>query len=214
MHNPLRDSIEVGGRRARFYEIDGQRVAVCDDARTALRIADAIREEYPSALKLEIVGRLLFPHYEAMCSERDFVETLAAALWETAGLDILGRHDGEGGPRVFDWEQDAGIIRASLLQAYGLTLEQLADAVSYRELAQLMGSVPHDTPLGQALYYRTAKPPKPTKTNREERREFDKRKRFWALRDAEEPQAAASRGEQLNDRANALFAALAGKARE
>ena len=69
--------------------------------------------------------------------------------------------------------------------------------MTYLDLCSLLGSLlesESETPFQQAIYYRTAKPPKPTKYNREMREAFDARVRHYALgqnRDKIEAQNAA-----------------------
>lgn len=179
---------------------------VYDDADTALRVIDLFQdEELPIAVKSNILPKMLFVNPDAVLENiEDLAAFLDALLWETCGLDITNSRDHEASKRVIDWKADEAYISASLFAAYGRTYEELKRELPFSELCTVIGLVPHDTPMGQALYYRTAKPPKATKYNEEERRYFRERQRFFALKTPESKDHYAA----MNASANSAFSAL------
>lgn len=183
-------------------------VQVYDDAETALRVIDLFADtDLPIAVKANILPKMLFVDPDAVLNTvEDFDAFLDALLWELCGLDITDSRKAERSQKVIDWNDDEAYLSASLFAAYGRTYEELKRELPFRELCQIIGLVPFETPMGQALYYRTAKPPKPTKNNQEERKAFHERQRFFALKKHETKERYAS----MNDAATSAFAALKG----
>lgn len=180
---------------------------VYDDARTALKVIALFRDDDVSPwAKRRIVMRLLFPDPDAVEEGIEGLDGfLAHAVWEVAGLDIDGSHGGEYGSRIIDWEQDAEVIEASLWQAYSQPLQDIARKVSLRELGNLVGMAPHETPIGQAIYYRTADEPKSTKYNQDDIERFRRLRQAWALKDNG---AAGVADASANDHATSMFGAM------
>ena len=163
-------------RKPTAYLWEGREVLVHADADTSLRIIGLFEdEELDEETKAEILVRLLFPDPAAamVAVGNGLKPFLAALLWELCGLDVDGSHSAEtGGRRVIDFEKDSALIKASVMAAYGKSWEELSAQCTLRELTELLVLAPHETPIGQAVYYRTAKPPKPTKYNQEEVKRF------------------------------------------
>lgn len=186
----------------------GYRVRVHDDAATALKLVELAGDRsVSSAARSRICMELLFCDPQAVAGKVDDLPGLVAkALWEVAYIDVDGSHAKEtGAKKVIDWEADAPYIRASLYYAYGKPWDELAREVSYRDICHMVGMLPRETTMGQALYYRTASEPRATKYNQEEVRHFRERKRFWALKgkaDAADTMAAQ------NAQAGDIFASL------
>ena len=104
------------------------------------------------------------------------------AAWELCGIDLTGAHEGEcGGASAVDWERDEGIAKASLMAAYGLRWADAVTCMPYRDLMALVMLLPRDTPMGQAVYYRTADMPKGLSDKARE--EWLERRDFWQLAD-------------------------------
>lgn len=180
---------------------------VYDDALTALKVIALFGDEDVSPVgKQGILMRLLLPDPDAVAEAvADLSGFLALAVWEVAGLDIDGSHEGEYGAPVIDWEQDAEVIEASLWQAYSCPPGDIAAKVSFREFGQLVGLAPHDTPIGQAIYYRVADEPKSTKYNQDEVSRFRKLRQAWALKTSG---AAVDREAASNSHATSMFGAV------
>lgn len=197
-----------GSRRISVFSWGLIGVRVYDDAETALRVIDLFADEnLPIDIKASILPKMIFVDPESVLENIDdlsgFLDTL---LWELCGLDITDSRKHENSEKIIDWDDDESYLSASLFAAYGRTYEELKRELPFRELCTIIGLVPFETPMGQALYYRTAKPPKPTKNNQEERRAFKERQRFFALKKHETKERYAS----MNDAATSAFAALKG----
>lgn len=172
-------------RVPRTYVYNGKQVQVFDDARTCFSILELFEDEgvYPE-LKLEILLQLLFADPDAVVASFDpFEEFLAEVVWQVCSLDVTGKHADEClDESVIDWKQDEPFIRASVFSAYGRSWDEIMEASTLAECAQLVSLCPHETPIGQAIYYRTAKPPKLTKYNAEQVKDFRKHQAFWKLK--------------------------------
>jgi len=201
-----RSTIKKNGRRSSVYEWEGRRIRVYDDAETALRTIETFGDELMREEdKLVAVIALWLVDPRDFKRASDKAGLIAMLSWELCGIDVDGSHEDECGEKVFDWEQDIDYIKASLFNAYGMPWDDVIRAVPYRELCALVGLAPHDTPIGQALYYRTAEPPKETEHNREQVRAWKERREFWRLGGSD----SASHYEAANALADDMFASLA-----
>ncbi len=211
-------SRSVGGRYCNEYEYEGARVDVCDSALTAVLLAELFADEGLEGDEKEA----LFPAMVladpdaalAAVGPGSFWAMLAHVSWEAFGLDLLGEHAGEVEEPVFDWTEDAGRIRASLLQAYGIAWDETAPRTSYTEMCDLLAGLMEagETPLQQAVLYRTAEPPRETKYNREQVEAFRARREHFRLKGAGR---AADAAEAANDAMASMFMAeLAAAKRE
>ena len=201
-------SSKRGSRRVTVYQWETVAVRVYDDAGTALKVADLFQDDKLTIqIKERILLRLLFVDPVAVCREvPDFDAFIRSVLWSVCGLDVDGTHRKEYGKKVMDWKQDDERIRASLYATYGKSFDELKQEFPLSELCSLIGLVPHDTPMGMALYYRTAKPPKATKHNQEQVREFNRMRRFYALKKG----TNSDEFKNMNQAATAAFSALRG----
>ena len=113
------------------------------------------------------------------------------AAWELYGIDLTGEHAGEcGGQDALDWERDEGIVKASLMAAYGLHWSDAVTCMPYRDLLSMVMLLPRDTPMGQAVYYRTAEVPDGLSDR--QREEWLERRDFWLLEREDDDGSAAS----------------------
>lgn len=197
-----RRSRKVNGRLVSDYTWRGNVIGVRDSARNALLVIELFADEQLAPEQKEpLLVRMLFedPQQAMGIAGANLDDLLACIVWDAFGLDITADHEhaSEYEEPVFDWNEDAGRIRASLLQCYGTQWDEASASMTYLDLCSLLGSLlesESETPFQQAIYYRTAKPPKPTKYNRELRDAFDARARHYALgqgRDKIETQNAA-----------------------
>lgn len=179
----------VDGKRFRLFEWEDKRIRVRDDALTCLKIIELFGDEdVTPEFKAKVVMQLVFVDYVAVSSKiNDVFGLLKAVLKEICKIDL---ESSEEPKKVIDWEKDAEYIRTSLWQTYGVSFEELREKVSFIELGEMIGMCPFETPIGQAIYYRTAKAPARTKYNEEEVKRFQERKRFWSLEDQNDNGAA------------------------
>lgn len=159
----------VNGRFCTTYEYEGAEYDVCDSALNAM-LVNELFADLPAAI--ETAGR------------DGFWDMVDAVLWDAMGVDLYGTRGAAGCEEpVFDWDEDAGRIRASLLQAYGLDWDAVAGSMSYGAFLDLVAGLMEsgETPLQQAIYYRTAKCPRENKNNKEYVEAFRARAAHFAL---------------------------------
>lgn len=211
MHRSLtRCSRSVNGRYCNEYEYEGARVDVCDSALVAVLVSELFADEGLEASEKEALFPAMVladPDAALAAVGRDsFWPMLAHVSWEAFGLDLLGEHEGDVEEPVFDWAEDAGRIRASLLQAYGIAWDEAAPRTSYTEMCDLLAGLMEagETPLQQAVLYRTAEPPRKTKYNREQVEAFRARREHFRLKGAGR---AADAAEAANDAMASMFMA-------
>ena len=178
----------VNGRFCTTYEYEGAGYDVCDSALNAMLVNELFADtELSEEDKQQLLPAMLFADLPAAIETagRDgFWDMVDAVLWDAMGVDLYGTRGAAGAEEpVFDWDEDAGRIRASLLQAYGLDWDAVAGSMSYGAFLDLVAGLMEsgETPLQQAIYYRTAKCPKETKNNREYVEAFRARAAHFAL---------------------------------
>ena len=178
----------VNGRFCTRYEYEGAGYDVCDSAINAMLVNELFADtELSEEDKQQLLPAMLFADLPAAIETagRDgFWDMVDAVLWDAMGVDLYGTRGAAGAEEpVFDWDEDAGRIRASLLQAYGLDWDAVAGSMSYGAFLDLVAGLMEsgETPLQQAIYYRTAKCPKETKNNREYVEAFRARAAHFAL---------------------------------
>lgn len=200
----------VNGRFCTTYEYEGAEYDVCDSALNAMLVNELFADtELSEEDKQRLLPAMLFADLPAAIETagRDgFWDMVDAVLWDSMGVDLYGTRGAAGCEEpVFDWDEDAGRIRASLLQAYGLDWDAVAGSMSYGAFLDLVAGLMEsgETPLQQAIYYRTAKCPKETKDNREYVEAFRARARHFALR-GERPE-----GDRMAAANNAMASAFA-----
>lgn len=198
----------------RVIDVDGRRVRVFDSLGDFLLIRDALQDELlDDEERFQVLLAMLYADPQGVCDALggEVAHFVSETLWEAFGIDLEGVHESDD-VRVVDWDEDRDYITATTRSAYGMGFEDFAQ-LPYRECCALVGLAPHETPMGQAVYYRTAKPPKPTKYNAEERKHFREARKFWALG----RRRTRARGEDMEAKqsaADASFAALAARVRE
>ena len=199
------------GHPVSTYSWNGQQVDVYDSARNGVLIIELFQdEELQPDEKVQLLVRMLFPDTaEALAIAGEQTgELLIHIVWEAFGLDISEdqRHASEHEPAVFDFAEDAGRIRASLLQCFGIDWDEASRSLSYADMCSLLGMLLEadtETPFQQAIYYRTAKPPKRTKTNADLCNAFETRAKHFALNSKTEDAEIIA-----NDQAASMFAAM------
>ena len=94
-------------------------------------------------------------------------------------------HD-PGEPRVLDWVQDASLIFASFLQAYGINLAEQRGRLDWRYFYALFQGLPEDTKIREVMRIRRQPIPVPTKDNSEQIKAITEAKQFYALKISED----------------------------
>lgn len=161
LHERLPDSVTAGGKT---YRVDL-------DYRNVLRMIDVLGRE------------------EMLPSARDYValKCVMKRPPKNAGpvlaalRDVLFSADSEPAEqKLTDFEQDADLIRAAFLQAFGINLWR--DKVHWLEFTGLLGALPEGSRYADILGIRARPMPKPTKYNAEERAWLAKAKMKHAVR--------------------------------
>ena len=182
-------------RQARFvegvycneYEIRGHTYLICDSIRNALLVSELLEDEEMSqdAKQFLLPAMVFVDLQEAIdTAGEDFWEVLLDACWSALGIDLDGRHNTTNEDAVIDFKQDASRIRASFLQVYGMSFDDISSKTSYIQFMGLIKGLLEsgESSLQQAVYYRTAKPPKRTKYNEEEIKAFRKKQEYYRIK--------------------------------
>lgn len=192
------------------YDWNGEQLDVYDSARSGILVIELFQdEELTSDEKIQLLVQMLFPKFEETIKKAadQIGELLIQIVWEAFGLDISEdqRHTSEYEPAVFDFDEDAGRIRASLLQCFGIDWDEASRRLSYADMCSMLGMLLEadtETPYQQAIYYRTATPPKPNKHNKDLCDVFEARRQHFALEKSTE-----SHTKTANDITADMFAA-------
>lgn len=167
LQDRLPQGVTVGGR---FYRLDF-------DFRNVLRMIDELdRQDLMPEAKAYRALRCLTRHPRNVGPVLDAVKGLLFQRRSTSG------------PRVTDFVQDAGLIRAAFRQAYGIDLYK--DRLHYLAFIELLNAIPEGTRYSYVVGIRARPMPAPTKYNAEERSWLAKAKADVALHiDNEEERA-------------------------
>lgn len=165
LQDRLPQGVTVGGR---FYRLDF-------DFRNVLRMIDELdRQDLMPEAKAYRALRCLTRHPRNVGPVLDAVK---AILFHKKAAD---------GPRITDFEQDAGLIRAAFRQAYGIDLYK--DRLHYLAFIELLNAIPEGTRYSYVVGIRARPMPAPTKYNAEERSWLVKAKADVALHMTDEEQ--------------------------
>lgn len=190
-------------------DLFGKRVRVLDSFERAMRLQAMLSDKEvqkwcePEDVTIAIMA-IVLPDPERFCQAfgDKAGDALVELLWRCFGLDLKGDKPHE--KPVMDWVEDEARIKATALAVYGLKWDAFGE-LPYMDACKLIGLSPESSPMGQALYYRTAKRPKRTKYNAEEVAAFDKAKEYYRLKGSGTKQEVTK---AANARASAAFDAL------
>jgi hypothetical protein len=170
LQDRLPQGVTVGGR---FYRLDF-------DFRNVLRMIDELdRQDLMPEAKAYRALRCLTRHPRNV---GPVLEAVKALLFHKKATD---------GPRITDFEQDAGLIRAAFWQAYRIDL--YTDRLHYLAFIELLNAIPEGTRYSYVVGIRARPIPSPTKYNAEERAWLMKAKADVALHYEENEQEQAER---------------------
>lgn len=151
-----------------------------------LLVRDILQDELlDDQERFDALLMVLYPDPQGVCDAlgEDVLGFLTATLWDCFGIDIDGTHEADEN-RIIDWDEDRDRMMVTARQAYQMGWDHLTQ-LAYKEACGLMMLAPHETPMGQAVYYRTAKPPKQTKHNAEYVRDWRKARDAYRLHENE-----------------------------
>ena len=161
LHERLPDAVTVDGKR---YRVDL-------DFRNVLRMIDALGREdmLPGARE-----------YVALkCVMKRPPRNTGAAIAALREMLFPGGKK-QSGEKMTDFVQDADLIRAAFLQAYGINLYR--DRLHWLEFTGLLSCLPTGSRYADILSIRARPMPKPTKYNGEERKWLAEAKAKFAVR--------------------------------
>lgn len=164
-------------------EIQGTPVRVKDTLGDYLLLREMLSDaELSGEERFQLLLAMLYEDGQAVCDHagEGLVEFVDETAWRAFGLDLWGNHDVDYEPPVMDWDEDHNRIVATVRRDYGLSFEDLS-ALPYTEAASLIGLASHESPMGQAIYYRTAEPPERTKYNGDLVDAFNEARDFYEL---------------------------------
>lgn len=139
-------------------------------------------DSFSQAEKIDIQCEMFVENYEDIIDLDILTKTkIVSAIYEQFIFDgeSLAQDDGEP---VFDFEQDAKYIYASFMYDYGIDLFEQQGKLHWKKFVALFSSLSEESKFGRVVGIRTAKVPKPTKHNQEERRQLMRLKRLYRLR--------------------------------
>ena len=166
LYEALPDKLEHHGKEYRLY-------ASFDRVLEALSFVK--RKDFSDAEKTEYITFLLFG---------DGVDPNAELVG--AALALLCPASENSGVRSFDWEQDAAVIYASFLSAYGIDLFSMRGKLHWVAFIALLQNLPADSAFGRLIQIRTCEVPKPTKYNQKQIHDLMKAKAAYRLRISED----------------------------
>lgn len=183
LQDRLPDGVTVDGR---FYRLDL-------DFRNVLRMMDEFTREdvMPEAREYNAL--------RCLTRRPRNVSKVLAAVREL----LFEKPPKRDGPRVTDFVQDAGMIRAAFRQAYGIDLYR--DRLHWIEFRELLNAIPEGSRYSEVVGIRARPMPPATKWNAEERSWLLKAKADVALHLSDEEQA-----KKYSEDVGKVFSALFG----
>lgn len=182
LQDRLPQGVTVGGH---FYRLDF-------DFRNVLRMIDELdRKDLMPEAKAYRALRCLTRHPR---NAGPVMEAVKALLFHKKAAD---------GPRITDFVQDAGLIRAAFWQAYRIDL--YTDRLHYLQFVELLAAIPEGTRYSYVVGIRARPMPAPTKYNAEERAWLVKAKADVALHYDDEQERAERYSRDVANIAAALI---------
>ena len=170
LYEALPDKLEHRGKEYRLY-------ASFDRVLEALAFVK--RKDFSDAEKEEYLTFLFFGGGVAPNAEL-----------VSAALAMLCPASKNSGVRSFDWEQDAAVIYASFLSAYGIDLYSVRGKLHWTAFIALLQNLPRDSAFGRLIDIRTCEVPQVTKYNQKQVQNLMKAKAAYRLRISEEERQA------------------------
>ena len=183
LQEKLPDGVTVDGR---FYRMDF-------DFRNVLRMIDVLDtpDLMPEARE--------YLALKCLCRHPRNVSRVLRAVKSL----LFPASDRKAGPKVTDFVQDAGMIRAAFRQSYGIDLYR--DKVHWIEFTELLNAIPDGSRYSDVVSIRARPMPAATKYNTAEREWLMRAKTDLALHVSGEEQE-----QRYNDDVGAIFSGLMG----
>ena len=169
LQDRLPDSVTVNGRR---YRLDL-------DFRNVLRMNEMLsRDDLIPGARAYLALRCLMKHPPS--NAQPVLDAVRLLLFPEAGKPADKK-------KITDFEQDAGLIRAAFLQAYGINLYHAR--LHWLEFVGLLAHLPEGSRYSEVLGIRAREIPAPTKYNKAEREWLIKAKAACRLEMSEKERA-------------------------
>lgn len=200
-----------GGGTALPYEWNGKIVPVADGSGNVLAMMQIMHDTHDDQDKFDSLIKRLLPDFVVAMDAcgwniEEFGRLFRGAMSDVCGIEFGGS---ESETKMWDEEEDAAAIRTSLRMAYGIEWDVVRETLPFAEFVSLLYGLPHETPLGRAMYYRnTANRPEEDEYNRRLVAEFDRLHNAFKLH-----QSSRNRIESSTHAMDDLALAMLNKAR-
>ena len=160
---------------------EGRKIRIKPYVRNVLFCLEVLNDSVLSnADKTDLCIKVLVGYWHGRLSKKE-------KLLEEIFKFLQGDNQKEEGQKVFDFEQDAALIYAGFLQAYGIDLHKRKwRRMHWHTFMALFSSLPEETRIMQIISIRAKPLPKPTKYNAEERQQLMRLKAIYRLEVSEE----------------------------
>ena len=184
LQDRLPEGVTVDGK---FYKMDF-------DFRNVLRMMDEM------ARKDIMQDAKEYRALKCLCRRPRNVQKVLAAVYAVLFEEVPKSE----GPKVTDFVQDAGLIRAAFMQSYGIDLYH--DRLHWIAFRELIGALPDGSRYREIVGIRARPIPAPTKWNGEERAWLMKAKAEVALRIGDDEERQEKYRQDVAEVAAALLA--------
>lgn len=160
---------------------EGRKIRIKPYVRNVLFCLEVLNDSVLSnADKTDLCIKVLVGYWHGRLSKKE-------KLLEEIFKFLQGDNQKEEGQKVFDFEQDAALIYAGFLQAYGIDLHKRKwRRMHWHTFMSLFSGLPEETRIMQIISIRAKPLPKPTKYNAEERQQLMRLKAIYRLEVSEE----------------------------
>ncbi|WP_161491009.1 Gp15 family bacteriophage protein [Anoxybacillus sp. UARK-01] len=186
------------------FEYKGKTIHLDLSFDNVLRVFELFSDEmFLVVEKIEVALEMLVLEFE-LVKDVDLEEKKALLFFilkEFLDIDLEGRSE-VAEKKIFDFEQDAGLIYASFLHAYGIDLFEQHGKLHWKKFLQLLQHLDDKSKFKEVVNIRKMPMPKPDKYNTEYRKQIAVMKRIYALDQPENE-------EQMQAKINKVFDTLA-----
>ncbi|MFC5773688.1 Gp15 family bacteriophage protein [Ectobacillus antri] len=148
-----------------------------------LRVFELFKDPvFSDGEKIEIALEMLLIEYSSIqhLSTKDLYTLFLYIFKEFLDMDLTQQEEADS-QKVYDFEQDAGIIYASFLRAYQMDLFEQHGKLHWQKFLQLLTHLDEKSKFKEVIGYRQMKVPAPDKHNQEYRDHVMRMKRMYRL---------------------------------
>ena len=165
----------------KYLYFEGRKIRIKPYIRNVLFCLEVLNDSVLSnADKMDLCIKVLVSHWHSCIPKKE-------KLLEEIFKFLQGDSQKEERQKVFDFEQDAALIYAGFLQAYGIDLHKRKwRRMHWHTFMALFSGLPEETRIMQIISIRAKPLPKPTKYNAEERQQLMRLNAIYSLEISEE----------------------------